>query len=759
MFKFLIGISVYKQPLRWIQQSIDSVINQTYKDWGLIVRLDGPNALPDRRKLKLQRYLNQYTDKSIIVLNGSKRLGTFGSYKSLFAKFESEYIMQLDADDFLEQNALEIFAGSLAENQAASFAYSYSYLVDESGDKVGYDKRALEEWNSRRELVQFLTFHPRAVKRESYDAVGGYSEKYKFTGDYDLCLKLTEQSPPIKINEFLLNYRIHPKSESQSHRVKTHNEAVIASKNAIKRRGIYGTYSISHNAKREVVDLVPRYESPVIVAGMHKAGTSMISLLLSNYGVNMGNSTIPPDNDNPKGYNEDIEFLSLQRQWYIDFLKDDIEQNSWVVGGYSERVNIPGSGLFEWKSQASNIVNKRKEFALKNKQYWGWKDPRVSLILPFWKSICTKIRVVCCFRSPWDTLDSLLRRRLDNTFQMNPFLALNVWSIYYSAIHDYQQAAPESVIVVSSSKVKEDPSLLADLLNYRWGMSIKNMSNKEKDSRKYDFIEEKRLQNAFRDERYIRHLYRIAFPKITRTYEYFDSVLDALNGKEGKKNENQKKYLSIKNIFDGGNNEYDYMFVIVVQNPSPLLLSSISSILELAENTPDIGILIIDLNTTSPESINLLYAMQEYGAKVLSGFKVDTLSSAILFMEKYLLNVNCKPKSICVIDENIRLPINLFSQINNSLRSCGSSGAQNCFSLRLGEKNDFTLLGVPESIPIRNLGNNKYSEILLFSYEEFIEWKISLGECINQEDDVINEFNKFLQTQALLVDFTVSHNI
>ncbi len=51
---------------------------------------------------------------------------------------------------------------------------------------------------------------------------------------------------------------------------------------------------------------------------------------------------------------------------------------------------------------------------------WGWKDPRTTLTLPFWKELVPEARYVICLRSPADAISSIQRRR-------DPELSIGAW--------------------------------------------------------------------------------------------------------------------------------------------------------------------------------------------------------------------------------------------------------------------------------------------------------------------------------------------
>ena len=52
----------------------------------------------------------------------------------------------------------------------------------------------------------------------------------------------------------------------------------------------------------------------IIVAGMHRSGTSMLAGSLAACGINFGDNLIPPDKDNPKGYWENKKVVSIHNK-------------------------------------------------------------------------------------------------------------------------------------------------------------------------------------------------------------------------------------------------------------------------------------------------------------------------------------------------------------------------------------------------------------------------------------------------------------
>ncbi len=115
----------------------------------------------------------------------------------------------------------------------------------------------------------------------------------------------------------------------------------------------------------------------VIVLGMHRSGTSVITKSLELLGVNLGDHLAPAHADNPKGYWEDLETVEINKKllwlckcsWHM-FLGDQLRE-------------LPEDALSEVRAAAIELVRSRTaQFSP-----WGFKDPRTARLVPFWKQV------------------------------------------------------------------------------------------------------------------------------------------------------------------------------------------------------------------------------------------------------------------------------------------------------------------------------------------------------------------------------------
>lgn len=156
----------------------------------------------------------------------------------------------------------------------------------------------------------------------------------------------------------------------------------------------------------------------VCITGMHRAGTSMVARLLNLSSLYLGppDRIVPPGEGNPLGFweNKDMDRLNEDLLAHMaggwDFLLPPI-----VEGWDSD------PGLSPFRERANQLIE-----SFGKREPWGWKDPRCSLTLPFWKSLLPGLKVVVCLRHPLEVVRSL-EKRVGGTAAFNYNLYLNYY--------------------------------------------------------------------------------------------------------------------------------------------------------------------------------------------------------------------------------------------------------------------------------------------------------------------------------------------
>lgn len=220
------------------------------------------------------------------------------------------------------------------------------------------------------------------------------------------------------------------------------------------------------------------------IAGMHRSGTSLTASWLAQSGLNVGDDLLENCPDNPLGHYEDMSFLRLHQ----DILRDN-GVNYLVSDTRQLVVNS------EYAERARNLLQARAGLS-----GWGWKDPRASLFLEFWKSLVPAIKVLVVYRHFSHVSESLFRREMlkwrgahPRAIQSAPWwlaavgncarnsmlnvpklrLYLAVWQRYNMAILSFISQYPEDCIVIRAEDILTRSESLIDFFNSNWGFCLK----------------------------------------------------------------------------------------------------------------------------------------------------------------------------------------------------------------------------------------------------------------------------------------------
>jgi len=209
--------------------------------------------------------------------------------------------------------------------------------------------------------------------------------------------------------------------------------------------------------------------SPVVVAGMHRSGTSLIASLLAALGIAMGDDLLAADANNRKGYFEDRGLLALNRRMLQEAtLPDDGGHPDW---GWTESERL-GRGRFEEHREPARALLAER---IRSAGRWGWKDPRTSLLLDFWHPLLGDPFYVLVYRFPWEVADSMQRLGAE-VFLRHPDYAYRIWSFYNRHLLDFHRRHRERSLLVSTDALLRRPEALLALLRERLGLDSSRLS-------------------------------------------------------------------------------------------------------------------------------------------------------------------------------------------------------------------------------------------------------------------------------------------
>lgn len=214
MCEVSIIMSTYKEEEVFLRQSIESILNQTYKDFEYIIILDNPN-----NKLHM-KIINDYAskDKRIKFYINEQNMGLTASLNRGLSLAKGKYICRMDADDISINNRLELQKRHL-ENNDFDLIGGISQMIDENGKVIYSIKKVPTDLNKIKKSLKYnqVISHPTWFgKKEVFDKLNGY-RNMPLCEDYDFTLRAVLQGYKISnIDEIVLKYRMTTSSISRS---------------------------------------------------------------------------------------------------------------------------------------------------------------------------------------------------------------------------------------------------------------------------------------------------------------------------------------------------------------------------------------------------------------------------------------------------------------------------------------------------------------------------------------------------------------
>ncbi|MBV5317449.1 MAG: hypothetical protein JZU50_06540, partial [Desulfobulbaceae bacterium] len=143
----------------------------------------------------------------------------------------------------------------------------------------------------------------------------------------------------------------------------------------------------------------------IIVLGMHRSGTSAIARGMRVVGIELGERLVPAIKDNnSKGFWEDFDILGFNIE-ILNYLG-----RSWSLLAPVSATEIDVLRKNDFLTRAVELLYKKYNGA----GNFGFKDPRVSILLPFWKKVfehCQfNVKYILAIRHPLSVVQSLTKR-------------------------------------------------------------------------------------------------------------------------------------------------------------------------------------------------------------------------------------------------------------------------------------------------------------------------------------------------------------
>jgi hypothetical protein len=139
---------------------------------------------------------------------------------------------------------------------------------------------------------------------------------------------------------------------------------------------------------------------------MHRSGTSFAARALQLLGVSLGepDRLMAPGPDNPAGYWENRDIKELNDELLAGF------GGSWDQPPVLDPGWEQDASLDSLRARASDVLDASFGTSRSVQGFIGWKDPRLSLLLPFWRTVTPITTTIVMVRDPREVAASVRAR-------------------------------------------------------------------------------------------------------------------------------------------------------------------------------------------------------------------------------------------------------------------------------------------------------------------------------------------------------------
>lgn len=204
---------------KYIANAINSCVKQSFKDIEIIIIDDGST---DNSKKIIQSFAVKYP---YIVCRFNKNQGLIKSCNFALQVAKGKYILRLDADDWLDKNAIEIMYNIMEKNKNLELLFPDYYEVDSSGkvlhliNRHNFEKVNLLDTPAHGACTLF--------RRKTLLDSGGYDENFSCQDGVEIWLRFYKKFKVSNINLPLFYYRRH------GYNLTTQNNKILNNRNKI----------------------------------------------------------------------------------------------------------------------------------------------------------------------------------------------------------------------------------------------------------------------------------------------------------------------------------------------------------------------------------------------------------------------------------------------------------------------------------------------------------------------------------------------
>lgn len=205
----------------YIEETIESILNQTFQDFEIIITDDGSTD-------KTVEKIKKFKDQRIQLFLFQNNIGACTALNNCITNSNGKYIAYVSSDDVWESDKLEKQVKFLDENQDIGVVLTKAKIIDENGEELNdknhfyysifdQENRSNFSWLKYFFLQGNCLCHPSAMFRRSiYDDIGLYDERLANLPDLEMWVRVCLKHNINIIDEKLIKFRIRDNNANAS---------------------------------------------------------------------------------------------------------------------------------------------------------------------------------------------------------------------------------------------------------------------------------------------------------------------------------------------------------------------------------------------------------------------------------------------------------------------------------------------------------------------------------------------------------------
>ncbi|MCG8310515.1 MAG: glycosyltransferase [Cytophagales bacterium] len=193
---------------KYLKKSIDSILNQTFKDFEFIIINDGSED-------ESVNVIKRFSDSRIKFIDGEQNLGLICRLNQGLEIAKGKYLIRMDADDISNQYRFERQLSFMEKNKEISICGSWAKVI---GNRNFKNKPPINDTDIKLKLIEkCVPIHATTIIRKSIfiENQVSYNSAFKHAEDYKLWIDFASNVKFSNLSQFLYIIRSHENNVSK----------------------------------------------------------------------------------------------------------------------------------------------------------------------------------------------------------------------------------------------------------------------------------------------------------------------------------------------------------------------------------------------------------------------------------------------------------------------------------------------------------------------------------------------------------------